>query len=41
MAALVESLTKLPGVGYKTATRLAYHIVGMKESDVKNLADAI
>ena len=41
MAALVESLTKLPGVGYKTATRLAYHIVNMKESEVKHLADTI
>ena len=41
MAALVESLTKLPGVGYKTASRLAYHIVNMKESDVKHLADTI
>ena len=27
MAALVESLMKLPGVGAKTAARLAYHIV--------------
>ena len=41
MTALVESLTKLPGVGYKTATRLAYHIVSMKESEVKHLADTI
>ena len=41
MSALVESLTKLPGVGYKTATRLAYHIVDMKDEDVKKLADAI
>ena len=41
MTALVESLTKLPGVGYKTATRLAYHIVNMKESEVKHLADTI
>ena len=41
MAALVEALTRLPGVGYKTASRLAYHIVNMKDSDVKHLADAI
>ena len=41
MSALVEALTKLPGVGYKTATRLAYHIVDMKDDDVKHLADAI
>ncbi|MBR4383615.1 MAG: recombination protein RecR [Selenomonadaceae bacterium] len=41
MAALVESLMKLPGVGAKTAARLAYHIVEMKPDDVENLASAI
>ena len=41
MAALVESLTKLPGVGAKTATRLAYHIAEMKADDVEELATAI
>ena len=41
MTALVESLMKLPGVGNKTAARLAYHIVDMKSDDVENLATAI
>ena len=41
MTTLVESLTKLPGVGAKTASRLAYHIVAMKPDDVENLATAI
>lgn len=41
MAALVESLTKLPGVGAKTAARLAYHIAEMKRDDVEDLAAAI
>ena len=41
MATLIESLTKLPGVGAKTAARLAYHIVEMKTDDVENLAAAI
>ena len=41
LAALVESLTKLPGVGTKTAARLAYHIAAMKADDVENLAAAI
>jgi len=41
MAALVESLTKLPGVGAKTAARLAYHIAAMKSDDVEELASAI
>ena len=41
MAALIESLTKLPGVGSKTAARLAYNIAEMKAEDVENLAAAI
>lgn len=41
MATLVESLQKLPGIGRKSATRLAYHIVSLKDADVKNLADTI
>lgn len=41
MTALVDSLMKLPGVGAKTAARLAYHIVDMKAEDVENLAAAI
>ena len=41
MTALIESLQKLPGVGAKTAARLAYHIVEMKNDDVENLAAAI
>ena len=41
MTALIESLMKLPGVGAKTAARLAYHIVEMKNDDVENLAAAI
>jgi len=41
MTTLVESLTKLPGVGSKTAARLAYHIVEMKSADVEKLAKAI
>ena len=41
MTTLMESLTKLPGVGSKTAARLAYHIVEMKKSDVEKLSQAI
>ncbi len=37
----MESLTKLPGVGTKTAARLAYHIAAMKSDDVEELAAAI
>ena len=38
---LIEALTKLPGVGNKTAARLAYHIAEMSADDVENLAAAI
>ena len=41
MRTLQESLMKLPGVGNKTATRLAYHIADMNAQDVENLAAAI
>lgn len=38
---LINQLAKLPGVGKKTASRLAYHIVNMDKEDVENLASAI
>lgn len=41
MATLVESLQKLPGIGRKSATRLAYHIVSLSDADIKSLADTI
>lgn len=48
MAAQPESLTRmtgrlsrLPGIGAKTAQRLAYHIVSMPEDEVRELAAAI
>ncbi|RPF51175.1 recombination mediator RecR [Aquisalibacillus elongatus] len=41
---LVDSFTKLPGIGPKTAVRLAFFVLNMKEDDVldfaKNLANA-
>lgn len=41
IARLVNQLSKLPGVGRKTAQRLAYHIVGLPEAQVRELAVAI
>jgi len=41
IARLVNQLSKLPGVGRKTAQRLAYHIVGLPEAQVRELAGAI
>ena len=38
---MVNQLSKLPGVGRKTAQRLAYHILAMPEEQVRELAVAI
>ncbi len=38
---LIEALGSLPGIGAKTAQRLAFHIVNMPEEDVKRLATAM
>ena len=38
---LIEELSRLPGVGAKSAQRLAFHIINMPESEVKRLADTM
>ncbi len=38
---LVEQLGRLPGIGNKSAQRLAYHIINMPEDQVKSLAGSI
>ena len=38
---MVNQLARLPGIGQKTAQRLAYHILSMQEEDVRELAVAI
>lgn len=38
---MVNQLSRLPGVGKKTAQRLAYHILSLPEEDVRELAVAI
>ena len=38
---LVNQLSKLPGIGRKTAQRLAYHIISQPEDQVRELAVAI
>jgi len=40
-AQLVAELAKLPGVGGKTAQRLAFHILSMPDEDAIAIADAI
>jgi recombination protein RecR len=41
IARLVEQLKRLPGIGQKTAVRLAFHLLRQPEEDVQALADAI
>lgn len=38
---LIEELSKLPGIGAKTAGRLAFHIVNMPKEQVDALAEAL
>jgi recombination protein RecR len=38
---LVDGFSRLPGIGPKTAQRLAFHVLSMKEEDVMELAKAL
>ena len=38
---LITELSRLPGIGGKTAQRLAFHILSMDEKEARGLADAI
>ena len=38
---LVTSLKRLPGIGEKSATRLAFHLLGASDESVRELADSI
>ena len=38
---LIESLKKLPGVGTKSAERMAYQILNFTEDEVKDFATAL
>lgn len=38
---LIDSLSSLPGIGRKSAQRLAFHILNMPKEDVKALADSL
>ena len=41
IARLIDELNKLPGIGPKSAKRLAYHILGRPDEEAKALAEAI
>ena len=38
---VVEQLTKLPGIGMKSAERLAFHFLSLPKQDVKQLAEVL
>lgn len=38
---LVEKFESLPGIGHKSAQRLAYHVLGLTGQEAKDFADAI
>ena len=38
---LIEEFSKLPGVGRKTAQRLAFHVINMNMTDVEKLSEAL
>lgn len=41
MVALIDELSRLPGIGAKSAQRLAFHIIAMPKEKVERLATAI
>src|SRR5699024_3923203 len=38
---LIDSFTKLPGIGPKTAVRLAFFVINMNEDDVMDFANSL
>lgn len=41
IAKLIEELSKLPGIGKRSAERLAFHILNLEEKEAQSLSDAI
>src|ERR1700758_142929 len=41
LSALVHELSKLPGIGEKSATRLAFHLLNADADRVRRLTDAL
>ena len=41
VSSLIEELARLPGVGRKSAQRLAFHVIRMPKEEVTALADAL
>jgi recombination protein RecR len=41
LSRLIEQFERLPGIGYKSAERLAYHILSLSNEEVKKFSDAV
>jgi recombination protein RecR len=41
LSRLVEQFERLPGIGHKSAQRLAYHVLGLSKADAEELARSI
>ena len=41
IAKLIDSFMKLPGIGYKTATRLAFFTIDMQKDDVTDFVNVL
>ena len=41
LARLIEQFERMPGIGKKSAQRIAFHVLGMSEKDAKNFAQCI
>ena len=41
VARVIEAFRRLPGIGPKSAQRLAYHLVRMSDAEAEELADAV
>ncbi len=41
IATLIDEFTKLPGIGRKTAQRLAFHVISLSEVEAEKLSNAI
>lgn len=41
MSRLIAEIKKIPGIGAKSAQRIAFHLIGLPEKEAEDLADAI
>jgi len=41
LRSLIDELSRLPGIGPKSAQRIAFHVLKVREEDARRLADAI